>query len=385
VRILYLSFSYVPSQRANSVHVMKMCQAMARLGHDVTLVAKRPWRPRPADEDDFAPYGVAPIFQVRKLARPPLRGGDMVYTLLLAHLVLRSPDVDLVYCRHPLGAWLAARLGRPTVLEMHGLRSGRWSHALIRSTLGSAGFRRLILLSAALERDMGAAALLPPKPLCIVAHDGAEPSPGPRGRQVDEPISPAKGAAVGYVGGFYHGRGLALLAKVARRMPGCSFHLVGGTRDRLRSLIGEKPPQNMICHGYLPHASLGEMYQRFDVLVMPFERRIAVAGGRIDTARWASPLKMFEYMAAGKAIASSDLPVLREVLEHERNALMLSPEDPDAWVAALDRLLGDAALRGRLGEAARRDLETTYTWDARARRVLQNLDRQQPSTPRDPG
>ncbi len=86
-----------------------------------------------------------------------------------------------------------------------------------------------------------------------------------------------------------------------------------------------------------------------------------------------SPLKMFEYMAAGKPIISSDLPVLREVLEDGRNAILVPADDLAAWESAIHRLSGDPDLGLRLGEAARRDLHERYTWDARAGRVLDRL------------
>jgi glycosyltransferase involved in cell wall biosynthesis len=86
-----------------------------------------------------------------------------------------------------------------------------------------------------------------------------------------------------------------------------------------------------------------------------------------------SPLKVFEYMAAGKAIVCSDLPVLREVLEHERTALLVPPDDRDAWVGALVRLARDVPFRHCLGAAARRELEDKYTWQRRAQRVLEGI------------
>jgi len=84
-------------------------------------------------------------------------------------------------------------------------------------------------------------------------------------------------------------------------------------------------------------------------------------------------MKMFEYMAAGLPIVSSDLPVLREVLENGRNALLVSPDDLDAWAKAISLLAANAGLRRRLGEAARADLIEYYTWETRARSVLADL------------
>ncbi|MCC7162723.1 MAG: glycosyltransferase family 4 protein [Anaerolineae bacterium] len=82
---------------------------------------------------------------------------------------------------------------------------------------------------------------------------------------------------------------------------------------------------------------------------------------------------MFEYMATGKPIVSSDHAVLQEVLQEGRNALLVPPADIDAWEAAVRRILDDPALGKRLGETAQRDLIEQYTWDARAHKVLDGI------------
>ena len=76
MRILYVSGSYVPSRRASSMHVMRMCAALARRGHDVVLASKHcPARQEAGVDDDFAFYDVEPSFRLAKLPRPDRRGG----------------------------------------------------------------------------------------------------------------------------------------------------------------------------------------------------------------------------------------------------------------------------------------------------------------------
>ena len=77
---------------------------------------------------------------------------------------------------------------------------------------------------------------------------------------------------------------------------------------------------------------------------------------------------MFVYLATGRAVLASDLPVLHEVL-NDGNAVLCPPEDENAWVSALGALLRDPDRMHRLGEQAREDA-TQYTWLARAQRAL---------------
>ena len=91
---------------------------------------------------------------------------------------------------------------------------------------------------------------------------------------------------------------------------------------------------------------------------------------------YASPLKLFEYMAAGRAIIAPDQPNIREVLEQGRTALLFDPANPEAMWQGIETLARDAALRARLGAAARKEvLRRDFTWAGNARRVVALAER----------
>jgi glycosyltransferase involved in cell wall biosynthesis len=87
-------------------------------------------------------------------------------------------------------------------------------------------------------------------------------------------------------------------------------------------------------------------------------------------------MKLFEYMATGKAIVASDLPVLGEVLRNGENALIVPVSEIDAWEDAIRRLGSDEQMRIRLGRAARQECLSKYTWAGRADNVLAGLGRE---------
>jgi glycosyltransferase involved in cell wall biosynthesis len=107
-----------------------------------------------------------------------------------------------------------------------------------------------------------------------------------------------------------------------------------------------------------------------DVMLAPYQRVVLVADGRTDAAPWMSPLKIFEYMAAGKPMLASDLPVIREILANGDTALLLPPDQPALWAEALCRLRDDRDLRHRLGQSAHRTFLKRHTWIQRARAIL---------------
>src|SRR5204863_4456733 len=85
---------------------------------------------------------------------------------------------------------------------------------------------------------------------------------------------------------------------------------------------------------------------------------------------YASPLKLFEYMACGRAIVAPDQPNIREILADGQNAILFDPTDKGALWQAIQRLAKCRSVRERLGRAALRDLESQdYTWHGNVLRV----------------
>jgi len=128
---------------------------------------------------------------------------------------------------------------------------------------------------------------------------------------------------------------------------------------------------NITFTGFVPNSDLPLYQAAADVLLMPYGRSIMGSSGTADSASVASPMKMFEYMAAGRAIVSVDLPVIREVL-NEKNALFCEPDVLDDWKAKIKSLLLDAERRTALGIQARRDVEG-YTWIERGRKIVEGF------------
>ncbi|MEU6114451.1 glycosyltransferase family 4 protein [Streptomyces sp. NPDC047117] len=368
MRIAYLHSGSIPSIYANGVHVMRMCDAFTDAGHEVVLYALPGATPV---EDVHGYYGTRNRFGVRTAAQSHLPGlGVWSRALRVRTDLRRQGPPDLLYGRD-LRALLACSDLAPLVYETHLLWSSPVVRGLERLLLRSSNLRRVVFVSQALADDYRAAFSgidsLRGADL-VTAHDGADPVPD------TGPVAQLPGRAgalrIGYVGHLYPGRGIDVILGLAERLSEADFHIVGGTSTDQEHWQSRSRLPHVHFHGHLPPALLGSYYRAFDIVLAPYQRKAYCAGGVGEISRWVSPMKLFEYMAYGKAVIASDLPVLREVLTDGVNCLLCPPDSPEAWAAAVKRLGEDPDLRIALGNEARRRLLHHHTWRARAEQVL---------------
>ncbi|MGH8114951.1 MAG: glycosyltransferase family 4 protein [Rhodanobacteraceae bacterium] len=116
---------------------------------------------------------------------------------------------------------------------------------------------------------------------------------------------------------------------------------------------------NITFTGVVERSRLIGFVNAFDIALQP------------DVVAYASPLKLFEYLAAGCAIVAPDRPNIREILVHDVNAWLFDPDDPDSFVDAVATLANDTALRQRLANAAKATIQQkNLTWAGNAERIL---------------
>ena len=116
--------------------------------------------------------------------------------------------------------------------------------------------------------------------------------------------------------------------------------------------------------GAVEHGRIPSLLRAMDVAAAPFKR---------VEPFYFSPIKLFEYMAAGTCVVASRLGQIERVIEHDVNGLLCDPGSAAALSESLERLLHDPALRRRLAERARDDVGKTHTWDHAAEKTLRAI------------
>jgi len=382
MKIACIATSRIPSDTANSIQVMKACNALAQFGHAVHLLVPEHESAREPSHVSWVElqsiYGLGkdlegkPAFQVEWLkSHPKFKRYDFSLRAVNRACSLQA-DVAYVW---PLQAGVFASLrGLPVILELHGEPEGRLGPMVFRIFLRLSGKKRLLPITKALadylERtyrwSLSANQV-------VIAPNGVELErygdlPSPQDARLK--LGLLEGITAGYTGHLYPGRGMGLLVELARRYVQVQFLWVGGRPTdiaRWQTHLEDQNIRNVTLTGFVENSRLPLYQAAMDILLMPYERRIEGSSGG-NSADFCSPMKMFEYMACGRAIISSDLPVIREVLT-ESNAVLVPPEDEEAWATALGALIGDPLRREVLGSTAR-EAVMAYTWQSRARKAL---------------
>jgi len=369
MQIAYMSNSVIPSRFANSIHVMKMCQAFANNGHKVTLYS---YAGKEKVKDDYENYGVEKCFKIKKSSRFPLYGiGGLIYAISVIYKIKKQPLPDLLYARHIYSLAIGALLlGIPMIFEAHSPPINTVRRIVENWVFNRKNFMHLVVISDALKQEYQNIFPYLNHKMIMVAHDGAD-FPSDNGNlPINFFSGDDKRIQIGYVGHLYPGRGIELIVNLARNLPDINFHIVGGTEEDIKhwkQIFNEK---NLIFHGYVPHNEVFCYYKYFDIVLAPYQSKVAVAGSKGDTSKWMSPLKIFEYMAQGKPIVASDLPVLQEILHNNINCLLCPSSDVQTWQNAILTLVKSPELRIKLGNVAYQDFITNYTWQSRAEKVI---------------
>lgn len=376
MKIALITNSRIPSLTANSIQAMKVAQALIQLGHDIKMFA-----PKETDavnrESLLTHYGLRLAPELELL--PSISGLKRLDFIVHAQRAAKKFGAELIYTWLPQSAALGAWMGYPVVLEMHADNSGKfgvwWMQQFWKQKTPKVMTVTTSALRKALERSTklqfkDEALLLAPNGVELEKYAGL-PSPVEARRQ----LNLKEGLTVGFTGHIYPGRGADLLFELAKQMPNVNFLWVGGTPELVdfwRGKLNEANMTNVTMTGFVKHEVIPMYQAAADVLLMPYSRSIEASSGQ-DIAEVINPMKMFEYMAAGRGIVCADLGVIREVL-YEGNAVFCEPGEVGKWKVEIESLLADESRRLALGMQARKDVEQ-LTWVKREERVMELLNK----------
>ncbi len=355
-----------------SVHIERLVWALRARGHDVRVVG-----PTSGENKAGGSGGLEKLSDTLRAILPAAAFEllELAYNIPAYRRLKREAESfkpDILYERNNLyllaGLWLKRRLGLPMILEINAplfeernrfgklkLKSAarRAERALWRGADAALPVTRVLADMVAKIRGSGD---------LHVIHNGADLDEAVPQSDLKTRLGLDGKVVLGFVGFVRPWHGLEWAIRALPRLSANVELLVVGDGPAQESLEREAEAlgvnQRVHFVGRIPHQDIASYVQTFDIAL------------QTKAVAYASPLKMFEYMALGRAIIAPDQPNLREILKADVDALLFDPGDETSFFAALERLSRDGDLRIRLGQAARRSVvETPFTWAENARRV----------------
>lgn len=381
----------VPHYRGSSTHVYEVARNLSKLGHEVHVVARRvdssQAKTESLDGMRIHRYQRGIVFSSRKSsfvnaeARGSYRGDTSpliwksyetylktvfpLYIALEVMKLVRENSIDLIFERETAfgaGAMASMLTGRPLILEVIGNRvsnlQARKSSKIIAYSRGmfegtpEAG--RVETVTGAVDTDMF--------------------SPDPSARAEVRKLYSLDSPVVGYVGTFQEWHGMAELIRAAenvlKRRANTKFLMVGPYYKETQAKVqADGVGQSFVFTGPVPYVDVPKYINAADVLVAPYNPEKIESAEQIRKHGLGAPLKVYEYMAVGKPVITTDVKPISDPVEDGVTGCLVPPGDSDALARSLDRLLENPQSSAGMGAAARQSMIANYSWGFLARQL----------------
>lgn len=379
MRILYIHDIPLDSGKANAIQVLHMCHALSGLGQHVTLAA--PFLNQCSFSiPQLIENTIDKPLRFKVVTFPKIKFGGrltMIGAYLGVKIVLNKGKFDYCIVRNPALINLTLKHNIKTVFESHGFVLQKkfkyldklWRRNLI-SNAQNPKLVKFVAISHALANTWQSWGI--PRYKLMVLHDGVDSEAFSTLQSRYEGRKnlnlPLNHKLVLYAGSLYEDRGIETIIRLAGSFQNTVFIVVGGPaqrKDYYVSYAKRLGIRNIVFTGYIPHYVVKEYLFAADVLLM-------IWTDKVKTIEFCSPLKMFEYMASGRIIVGHGFRTIREVLTDNKTAYLSNPHSYDDLKQKLSQAL-ESKYPNAMAEAARTLAMEQYTWEARARSILEAL------------
>ena len=381
--VVYLSNSRIPSTMANSVQIMKMCEAMSLTGSKVTLVKPKRYNEFQNDKFNlFNFYDIKHRFKIQDLPYLDIHKfeklspnylyrlfnyiNSMFWENYLMNYYLKYHKGNMIFMRNTLHFAIdkITKHQIPSIIEFHSLPSERYLHRYKKMFASNKNIYPLALTKG-LAEDLSDNLKIHLSDILVLP--GAVDSSKYKFKYNFDHSN--KNLTITYVGSLIENRGVTVLLESAKNLPNILIQIIGGVAkelDNANKYISSQNIQNVKLLGHKSQHEIYKYYNESDILVLP------MSGKEIHTQKYASPNKLFEYMASGKAIIASNLDSINEVLTDGKDCVLFDPDNSDDLTNKIKLLVENSHLRFKLGENAKK-LSENFSWEKRVLKIYNHV------------
>lgn len=363
MKLAYVASPKLFSPGASSIEVMRLAEAMGKVGFDVELVVPHNIQNNGSSKKSiFEHYGVNPNFKLKLLHSAPGLSLRHFYHGLTSALYtyVNRDKYDLVFSRNIFYALLSSRVLRiPTIFDAHHPIDSKAGMLAFKLLKDSDKLLKFVVISDAIAQmclEQG----LPKEKLTVAPNAvdidrfNVEISTEEARRKLGLPLDKT---IISHIGNIYAGRGIELLIDVSHKFPDALILIVGGEEsdiNKYKTLAVAQGAENVIFTGFIPPSKVSLYFFATDVLTIPYTTKMTTKWGRIET-NCASLLKLAEYMASRRPIVSTNIPAIASTLKDGVNSVLIRPDSVSALEEGIRKVIGDKKLANKIARQAALD------------------------------
>jgi len=371
VKILY--HHRIASKDGQYVHVEEIITALKENGHEVIVVA-----PDVAENSEFGSDGGFVDVLKSKMPQALYELLEITYSIwafLKLSVAILKHKPDAIYERYnlflPAGIWAKKIFNLPMLLEVNApiyeerkKYDGITLNALAKWSQRYCWLNADVILPVTDVLAEYARAVSVPESQILVIPNGINHKRFSDAEVVPGSYDKNASLVIGFVGFVREWHGLDKVIELISEFDNIDIKLlIVGDGPAKRSLVAQAKSlgisDSLYITGVVNRDDMSMWLNVIDIALQP------------DVTSYASPLKMLEYMAKGKAIVAPDTPNIRELLSHEDNALLFKLGEQSSFISQIKRLTVDQALSIKLGLNATKTIdEKQLTWSHNARKIV---------------
>ena len=170
-----------------------------------------------------------------------------------------------------------------------------------------------------------------------------------------------------YTGSLSKGKGFEIIYEIAKRLPKINFQVYGDKRLLDKNFLEITKPKNLFINGHKKYRYIPSILSKAKILLMPYQKKVFGRSENIDLVSYMSPLKLFDYLASGTPIIASKLIVYSHILKHNRNSILLEPNNINIWVKTINDLYYNKTKLKKISRL-NKNISKKYTWKIRAKK-----------------
>lgn len=365
-KTLFITRLRVPAAKAYSTNVLRVAESIERTRPPSLLVARGNSHLTTRNNLDSRELDTGQPPRIKLTSKSNVCFFMTVFVLLRRHKHAQL----LVYSREPEVCIIAQLLGIKTGLHLHTVYGGTALGFLRNLIIRHMSFP-ILVVSEGMRKYLIHRHAIPPERLHLI-RNGVKLSDFSPELSADTAcaklgIKKVKPVCL-YTGSLHEGRGIDIILECARSLPDIDFVIVGGDPTNL-CILRSRAPKNVTLTGHQPFAAIPLYLQCADVLLMPYQHRIGLGGNSSHDASIIGPLKLYEYISAGRPIIASRVPGIAEVLPPD-GCVYADPDDHGQWTRAIRSLIADPILAKKLSDYCA-SMAPSFDIDGATRSALQ--------------